>query len=155
MPLGLQAWWVLPLFISAALGFGLGHRDLAARLLPKPGLPPVTLGAAGGGVIAFVFSYGSSGFVQAWPLAALGVYGLVWLVGVGWVAASARRVLVLHSLGAAIAGPAAEIAISHSGAFAYAHPDLFGVPIWLPGIYLNVGLASHLIDRHLQGRQRS
>ena len=83
------------------------------------------------------------------------MYGLVWLVGVGWVAASARRVLVLHSLGAAIAGPAAEIAISHSGAFAYAHPDLFGVPIWLPGIYLNVGLASHLIDRHLQGRQRS
>jgi hypothetical protein len=41
----------------------------------------------------------------------------------------------------AIAGPAAEAAIHAIGAFDYTEPDLLGLPIWLPALWANGGLA--------------
>ena len=41
---------------------------------------------------------------------------------------------------AAVAGPAAEIAISATGAFDYANPDFAGIPMWLPALWANGGL---------------
>jgi hypothetical protein len=41
---------------------------------------------------------------------------------------------------AAVLGPLAEIAISATGAFAYAHPDFAGIPMWLPALWANGGL---------------
>jgi hypothetical protein len=57
-------------------------------------------------------------------------------------------------VGAGIIGPAVEIAISSTGAFSYTHPDVAGVALWLPGIYLNAALAAHLMDRCLIGREQ-
>ena len=45
------------------------------------------------------------------------------------------------ALVAAIAGPAAEATIHAIGAFDYTEPDLLGVPIWLPALWANGGLA--------------
>jgi uncharacterized protein DUF2878 len=45
------------------------------------------------------------------------------------------------ALVAAVAGPAVEAAIHAIGAFDYTEPDLLGVPIWLPALWANGGLA--------------
>jgi Protein of unknown function (DUF2878) len=45
------------------------------------------------------------------------------------------------ALTAAIAGPAAEAAIHALGAFDYTEPDLLGLPLWLPLLWANGGLA--------------
>jgi hypothetical protein len=45
------------------------------------------------------------------------------------------------ALVAAVAGPAVEAAIHAIGAFGYTEPDLLGVPIWLPALWANGGLA--------------
>jgi len=50
------------------------------------------------------------------------------------------RMLCLASLVMAVAGSAFEGAWSALGFFYYHHPDIGGVPRWLPGIYLHVAL---------------
>jgi hypothetical protein len=155
--LGLQDWWAVPLFIGAGLALGFGHRFAAvplSHMTARKRPPPATLGAAGLGLLALVFAYGSSGLLQGWPLVAFFVYVAVFVAAVIAVDKDARPALVLHALGTAIIGPLVEVAISSTGAFSYTHPDVWGVAIWLPGIYLNAGVASHLLDRWLLGRRQ-
>jgi hypothetical protein len=45
------------------------------------------------------------------------------------------------ALVAAIAGPAAEAVIHATGAFDYTEPDFLGIPLWLPALWANGGLA--------------
>jgi hypothetical protein len=45
------------------------------------------------------------------------------------------------ALVAAIGGPAAEAAIHALGAFDYTEPDVLGLPLWLPALWANGGLA--------------
>src|SRR5947208_3584979 len=45
------------------------------------------------------------------------------------------------ALAAAVAGPAAEAAIHALGAFDYTEPDVLGLPLWLPLLWANGGLA--------------
>jgi hypothetical protein len=45
------------------------------------------------------------------------------------------------ALVAAVAGPAVEAAIHAIGAFDYTEPDFLGIPIWLPVLWANGGLA--------------
>lgn len=44
------------------------------------------------------------------------------------------------ALGAAIAGPLAESALSATGVFEYSHADFARIPIWLPALWANGGL---------------
>ena len=41
----------------------------------------------------------------------------------------------------AVAGPAVEAAVHAIGAFDYTEPDFLGLPIWLPALWANGGLA--------------
>jgi len=45
------------------------------------------------------------------------------------------------ALVAAVAGPAVEATIHAIGAFDYTEPDFLGIPIWLPALWANGGLA--------------
>jgi Protein of unknown function (DUF2878) len=45
------------------------------------------------------------------------------------------------AVAAAIAGPATEAAIHALGAFDYTEPDILGLPLWLPALWANGGLA--------------
>jgi hypothetical protein len=45
------------------------------------------------------------------------------------------------ALVAALAGPAVEAAIHAIGAFDYTEPDFLGIPLWLPALWANGGLA--------------
>src|SRR5947207_5069270 len=46
----------------------------------------------------------------------------------------------LYAILAGVIGPAAEALISGLGAFDYRHPDVAGIPLWLPGLWANGGL---------------
>ncbi len=45
------------------------------------------------------------------------------------------------ALVAAVAGPAVEATIHALGAFDYTEPDFLGIPLWLPALWANGGLA--------------
>lgn len=47
----------------------------------------------------------------------------------------------------AVMGPLVEIAISGAGLFRYLHPELRLIPIWLPALYLHVGLVTRAVGR--------
>jgi hypothetical protein len=149
MPFGLQAWWVLPLYACAGLALGLGHHNVASRLVTPASTSRVAVAL---GFASLVASYGSSGLLQSWPVAALVAYVALFVVALVVVDKAARPSLALHGIGTAVVGPAVEALISSTGAFHYAHPDFAGVVLWLPGIYLNAATASHLLDRHLGRR---
>lgn len=150
--MGIQAWWVPPLFAGSGLAMGYGYRLVAVRLSGNS--PPVAPSAAelALGTLAFVGSYGSSGYLQAVPWVALALYVAMFAAGVALTPSSMRPPLLLHAAGAFVAGPAVEASLSALGLFGYTHPDLLGFPLWLPGIYLNAAWASAAVDRALTSR---
>ena len=58
------------------------------------------------------------------------------------------------ALTAAVVGPAVEAAIHAAGAFDYTEPDFLGLPIWLPALWANGGLAIRRIFGPLSSRGR-
>jgi hypothetical protein len=124
-----QAWWVPLQFGVAALAIVAGAAPFARRRAAPKAADFVT------GTGWFVAAYAASGVFHAHP-AALAV-GLL-LTWAGRVALAPRPAsLVAYSLLLAAAGTGAEAALSAAGTFAYANPDLLGVPVWLPGLYLH------------------
>src|SRR4029079_17998221 len=94
-----------------------------ARRMPEP--TGRTFATA---IVWFVGAYAASAAFQRWPLALAAVFAATWLARVarspqgGSVAA--------YSLALAVAGTAAEAAISSTGAFYYDHPDRVAVAVW-------------------------
>jgi hypothetical protein len=144
-----QAWWVPLQFGVASLAIVAGARPFA-RGWPAPRPSELVAGAAW-----FVAAYAASGVFDdrpGWLAAALVAT---------WAARMARAQrplgLVGWSLLLAAAGTGAEALLSAAGTFSYAHPDLLGVPVWLPGLYLHgaplaLGLARALEARTDVGR---
>lgn len=85
------------------------------------GLYVTSVGANGSGAVAFTV-------------------GLVALVAAR-LALAARKGDWAFALAAAIVGPACEAAIHALGAFDYTEPDVLGLPLWLPLLWANGGLA--------------
>lgn len=85
-------------------------------------------------LVWMVLAYAVSGPLQGWPRGLLGLYVLTFLLrswslsapGLGW-----------SSLQFAIGGTVFETLLASTGTFHYRHPDLWGVPLWLPGVYLH------------------
>ena len=67
---------------------------------------------------------------------------IAWLIRVlGEPTADKLAVAAAFALG----GPLFEAALSATGGFFYRRPDLLGVPIWLPALYLHVSLLTRQI----------
>jgi hypothetical protein len=82
-----------------------------------------------------------------------GNFDLLYLaVALALTAGHAQRALLLHAAGAAILGPMVEALISHAGGFHYLVPGVFGVPVWLPALYLNAAVAGAAVDRWMLDR---
>ena len=127
--------WV-PLLFGASVGIG---GPVYAALYPRVGgrrAPPPARDL----VIAFVLFgalYFSTGFLPASSGAKLALL----LVGAAvfhlWLDRTVQGLAL--SLGTAIVGPCVEASLVHLGAFEYVHPEVLGVTIWLPALYLCSG----------------
>lgn len=143
-----QAWWVPLLFAGASLA-AVGGATAVRRLFgARTASPPTARQVAGDG-LAFVTVYAYTSFAPAArPGVTLALLAAWWLARVvrgraGW--------LVAYSLVTAVAGTLFEAGWSALGFFAYHHPDLLGVPCWLPGIYLHAALLAGPLERVLRG----
>ena len=131
-----QAWWVAPLFGSATVVCVLGARPFLGGPSPASVAPPARLIAD---LVGFCAAYAyTSVAAHDRPLLTLLVLSVAFVVRVLGDARSPG--LVLYSLLLAVGGTLFEAGLSSTGAFHYLHPDLLGVPMWLPGIYLHAGL---------------
>ena len=134
---GEWAWFVPVEFGLAGVLAGIAIPALE-RAAGPPALPRLGVGRRAAEVGLFAAAYGATavwdGDGAAWVTAAL--LGLLALR----LAIAPIRGDWLYALVAAVAGPAAEIAISATGAFDYANPDFAGIPMWLPALWANGGL---------------
>jgi hypothetical protein len=139
----LMAWWVPPLF-GGAFTIGLA-RPLLERLLgvrsPTPPRGVVLAGLAG-----FTGAYFLTVAPLPWPAIAallLAVFAALWwsldrtAVGLG------------ISVAAAFGGPAVEHMLVEQGLFVHHQVLAFGVPGWLPFLYMVAGVALTVLAKHL------
>jgi hypothetical protein len=136
---GFGEWaWFVPLEFGLA-GLAAGVAIPAIERTAGPALPPRFDPAVRVGELAlFTAAYLATALFDGdgawWLAAALTALVLVRLALVpvpgDWA----------YALAGAVLGPAAEIAILQTGAFEYAHPDVAGLPIWLPALWANGGL---------------
>jgi hypothetical protein len=124
-----QAWWVPLQFGVASLAIVAGAMPFARRRAPPQSLDFIS------GTAWFVAAYAASGLFDDHPFALAVAFVLTWAVRVAL--APQPSPLVAYSLLLAVAGTAAEAILAAAGTFAYANPDLLGVPVWLPGLYLH------------------
>lgn len=66
-----------------------------------------------------------------------------------WLLAGRSWQNLLLSLVTAITGTLIEMTLVAAGAFSYVHPDILGVPLWLPCIYACASLAVGDLGRSL------
>ena len=143
-----QAWWVPLLFAIASLAAVAGATPIRRWLGARSAPPPTAREIASDG-LAFVVAYAYTSFAPAdRPNLTLALSIGWWLArvvrgGAGW--------LVAYSLALALAGSAFEATWSALGFFYYRHPDIAGVPRWLPAIYLHVALLAGPLERVLRG----
>ncbi|MDQ1373404.1 MAG: hypothetical protein QOJ09_742 [Actinomycetota bacterium] len=125
-----QAWWVAPQFGVAMLAVLRSARVAAGDGRGRPGSVDYLTGTAW-----FLGAYLASAVFRRTPRLLAGVFLATWL------ARMARRPdrgrLVPYALMLALAGTTYESRWSATGAFTYTAPDVAGVPLWLPGLYLH------------------
>lgn len=125
-----QAWWVLPNFIAAALGMYLGAKYLFVRFLSG-----ATRGEIAFSVAWFVTAYFATGFYWQHSLALATVLTVAWILRL--YLSRDRAITFVYSIVLAVIGVLMEGSLSRMTGFAYAAPDFYNVPYWLPALYLN------------------
>lgn len=145
-----QAWWVPLVFVIATVA-ALAQWVVLAAVSPaiardlRSG-PRDRWGAREAAYAAawLVAVYVSSGFLQGVPRGAFALYVALFMLRAWAVDAPG---VVAHALLFAVGGTAFEAALSSTGAFWYTRPDLAGVPVWLPGLYLHGAFVSRAVMR--------
>lgn len=130
---GLALWWILARLDRSV------RRDLHAGARDAWGTREAVFALAW-----LVAIYASSGFVQGSPHAAFAVYVALFMLRAWSLRAPG---VVLHALVFAAGGTAFEATLSSTGAFWYTRPELAGVPVWLPGIYLHGTFVARAVMR--------
>ena len=143
-----QAWWVPLLFAGASLAAVGGATPIRRLFGARPASAP-TVREIAGDAIAFIAAYAYTSFAPAdSPNVTLALLAAWWLAR---VVRGRATWLVVYSLVMAVAGSAFEAGWSALGFFYYRHPDLAGVPRWLPGISLHAALVAGPLERVLRG----
>ena len=137
------AWWVPLLFGCAAVAISYSH-PLLDPLLHHRRFRPLFSSLLGLAWLPLAYLISASFFDTLTKTALiLLVYFNFWLlVGSDWQN-------LVFSLVTAITGTLIEMILVAAGAFAYLHPDMLGVPYWLPGIYACASLALGDLGRSL------
>ena len=122
-----QAAWVAPQFGAGVLVIVAGVRPFARR---ARGRPRTALDA-----VLFLAAYGATGLFHRWTIALTVALAAMWLLRLALE--DDRAVLLAWSVLLAAGGTLYEGTLAGTGAFHYTRPDLYHVPLWLAGIYLN------------------
>ena len=137
------AWWVPLLFGCAAVAISYSH-PLLDPLLHHRRFRPLFSSLLGLAWLPLAYLISASFFDTLTKTALiLLVYFNFWLLaGSDWQN-------LVFSLVTAITGTLIEMILVAAGAFAYLHPDMLGVPYWLPAIYACASLALGDLGRSL------
>jgi len=130
-----QAWWVFPLFFGATFALFATARRVHPGAAERPA---VSVRAAAGDFLGFFTAYAFTAFASSMPDLVLWVLVGAW--GARVLGGMPPRQVVL-CLVIAIGGTSWEAMWSGLGMFSYSHPDLLGVPRWLPALYLHAAVA--------------
>jgi len=130
------AWWVPLLFGAAVVVIGYSH-PLVDPLLhhrQRPHRLLLSIGELTWLVLAYL--------VAASVLDSIAKVGLLAVIYLNfWLLAGRSWQNLLLALVTAITGTLIEMVLVAAGAFSYIHPDMLGVPYWLPCIYACASLA--------------
>ena len=130
------AWWVPLLFGAAAVAIGYSH-PMVDPLLHHD-RPSHRLSSSFAELTWLLLAY----LISASTLESLVKVGLLFLIYFNfWLLMGGGWQNLLLSLVTAITGALIEMILVASGAFSYLHPDILGVPYWLPFIYACASLA--------------
>ena len=137
-------WWVFPLFSSAGITFGLA-RPLWERVLgwrtPPPAWPNVVAG-----LTLFVAAYLCSGLL---PFTSPGKFAVLAACAIASFALDRTLLGALLGGSAALCGTAFEAMLIAGGGFRYVAPDFLGVAMWLPLLYVTVGISVGNLGKRL------
>ncbi|MGZ3423277.1 MAG: hypothetical protein ACXWUG_07130 [Polyangiales bacterium] len=143
------AWWVPFLFASAyGLGgflYAVGHRQLRGPATVR------TWNELGVGLGIFAALYAASAYLPASNVVKAVVLGAGAFALWAWLDRSIQGIAL--ACVAALAGPFTEIVLIRVGVFRHRQPDFWGIPLWLPALYLASGpsfgqLARRVIRMH-------
>jgi voltage-gated potassium channel Kch len=138
-----MAWWV-PLLFAGAFMLGLG-RPLLERVLGAAGPMPSAAGTAAA-FAAFIMAYVVTILPIAWPLVA----ALLFIIfAISWWFFDRSPAGLVISLLAGFGGPAFESFLVGRGLFVHLQVLAFGVPGWLPFLYLVAGVALTTLAKRL------
>src|SRR5437588_2870568 len=130
------AWWVPLLFGAAAVAIGYSHPMVDSLLHNER--PSHRLSSSFGELTWLLLAY----LISASALESIVKAGLLFLIYLNfWLLMGGGWQNLLLSLVTAITGTLIEMILVASGAFSYLHPDILGVPYWLPFIYACASLA--------------
>jgi len=138
------AWWVPLLFGAAAIAIGYSH-PLVDPLISRT-RPYRRLSSSIGELTWLVLAY----LISASPLDSQAKVGLIAIIYLNfWLLAGRSWQDLLLSFVTAVTGTLVEMILVNAGVFSYTHPDILGVPYWLPGLYACASLAVGDLGRSL------
>ena len=138
------AWWVPLLFGAATVAIGYSH-PLIDPLIGN--IRPAHRLSISFGELTWLLLVQLVGASILDSIAKVGLLILVYLNF--WLLAGRSWQNLLLSLVTAVTGTLIEMILVAAGAFSYVHPDIFGVPYWLPCIYACASLAVGDLGRSL------
>lgn len=137
-----QAWWVAVLFFVAFAVLGVGYRiaaGLGAASWARCSAAPGAFGPFAFSATVFFLVYLASGFGHRHPASVCVVFGLLFLIR--WLVSYERAFLAAVAGALAVAGPVFEGTLGRFDLVHYTHADVYGVPLWLAGLYLHGAFA--------------
>lgn len=129
-----QAWWVIPQYILAT-GISYNSAKLFNENTEKISYDTKAVVIAS---LWFLGTYFASAFLQRYSIFLTLVFLGIWCLRILLMRCTFR--IAIYSCLFAFVGTCYEILLTHIGLFTYTHPNILGVPFWLPGLYLNAGL---------------
>ncbi len=139
-----EAWWVPLLFGLATVAIGCSHP--AVDPLLGHIRPPQRMLTSIGELAWLVLAY----LISASDLASIARLGLLVIIYFNfWLLSGRKWQNLLLSLVTAITGTLIEMVLVAAGIFSYLHPDMMGVPAWLPLLYACASLAVGDLGRTL------
>lgn len=140
------AWWTPAVF--AAFGLAMAFSDgWLARIVPQPPRLPATPFALGASAAWLVLFYAASAAFKTHDLTLALAFGAVF--SWRWWRRP-RRADGLHALLAAATGVSIAHQLSQRGGFGYTVAAPWGVPLWLPVLYLFAAFVAQDLTREWQ-----